>query len=339
MTRLRRAALLASLLMSTAVACGSDDEAAPDTSSVAATDAPAEDTTDVPESADVPATDVADTGAVTTEGSGADTTHSPAGDAPTRIVSLSPSATEILFAIGAGDQVIAVDDQSNYPEEASDKMTDLSGFTPNIEAIAGYEPDLVVHDGTQELSALEGLGIATYAGVAPQSLDDVYLQVEELGALTGHPEQAREVVAQMQQDIETARESVSVLFDVAPRIYHELDNTFFSANSNTFIGQIYGLFGLHNIADTAEGGTDYPQLSAEFVISQNPDIIFLADANYGETPELVAARPGWSEIAAVQNGHVIPVDADVASRWGPRIVQYVELVAGALNELASAPAG
>ena len=337
MTRRSRAALAAALLSFTAAACGSDDDAAPETTASIPTTVAAE-TTSAPPASSPPETEAVDTAvATTTPDPGA--TGSVSADVPERIVSLSPSATEILFAIGAGDQVIAVDDQSNYPEEASDKMTDLSGFTPNIEAIAGYEPDLVVHDGTQDLSALDGLGIATYAGFAPQSFDDVYLQIEELGTVTGHNAEASELVSTMKEDIQTARDSVSVVFEVAPRIYHELDNTFFSVNSNTFLGQIYAMFGLHNIADTAEGGTEYPQLSAEFIISQNPDVIFLADANFGETPETVAARPGWSEIAAVQNETVIPVDADVASRWGPRIVQYVELVAAALNELASAPVG
>jgi iron complex transport system substrate-binding protein len=131
---------------------------------------------------------------------------------------------------------------------------------------------------------------------------------------------------------------VGVLFEVPPRIYHELDATLFSINSNTFIGQVYALFDLQNIADTAEGGSDYPQLSAEFVISQNPDIIFLADAKCcGETPDKVAARPGWDSITAVQTGHVIPVDEDIASRWGPRIVDYVEFVADSINDLRPSP--
>jgi iron complex transport system substrate-binding protein len=133
---------------------------------------------------------------------------------------------------------------------------------------------------------------------------------------------------------------VEVLFEVPPRIYHELDDTLFSINSNTFIGQVYALFGLQNIADTAEGGSPYLQLNAEFVISQNPDVIFLADAQCcGQSPETVAARPGWDTITAVRNGHVIAVDEDVASRWGPRIVEYVEFVADAINDLGAAPGG
>jgi len=119
--------------------------------------------------------------------------------------------------------------------------------------------------------------------------------------------------------------------------YHELDNTYFSINSNTFIAQVYGLFGMRNIADTAESTTPYPQLSAEFIISQNPDMIFLGDADYGETPELVAARPGWDVISAVANNAVVPVSADITSRWGPRVVEFIQLVSTAI-ETAAVPA-
>ena len=111
--------------------------------------------------------------------------------------------TETLFAIGAGDQVIAVDDQSNYPPEAEAVMTDLSGFEPNVEAIAGYEPDLVVTSGDDELTAqLEALGITVWAGPAATTFDEAYAQIEQLGAVTGHVAEAAELVGQMQTDLE-----------------------------------------------------------------------------------------------------------------------------------------
>jgi iron complex transport system substrate-binding protein len=330
-------ALLTTLAALTALsACGSDDDAAGTTGSAAVTTtaSPAA-TTTAPTSGPAstpdptpdptPAPTPGATGVASTPASG-----------PSRIVSISPSATETLFAIGAGEQVIAVDDQSNYPEEAAAKMTDLSGFTPNIEAIAAFDPDLVViGDDSQGVSAqLEGLGIDTVVQEAPVNFDDIYVQVLDLGTATGHAAEASELVRNMKTDVQAALDSIAVAFEVAPTVYHELYTTLFSINSNTFIGQIYSMFGLHNIADTAEGGSDYPQLSAEFVISQNPDLIFLADAKCcGESPETVAARPGWGEIAAVKEGHVVPVDEDVASRWGPRIVQYVEFVAAAINDL------
>jgi iron complex transport system substrate-binding protein len=258
---------------------------------------------------------------------------------PQRIVSLSPTATEMLFAIGAGDQVIAVDDQSNYPSEAAAKSTALSGFEPNVEAIASYEPDLVVHDGTTSLGdALATLGISHWIGAAATSFDDIYTQIEQLGAATGHVAEAAELASTMQADLDAAVASVATP-DVPLSFYHELDPTLYSVNSNTFIGQVYGLFGLRNVADTAEGGSDYPQLSAEFLISQSPDLIFLADTICcGETPETVVARPGWDAITAVSNGNVIALDDDTASRWGPRVVELVEAIAAGVGA-ASVAAG
>ncbi len=262
----------------------------------------------------------------------------PADAVPSKIISLSPSATEMLFAIGAGDQVLAVDDQSNYPAEAEAKMTDLSGFTPNVEAIAAFEPDLVIHDGTTDLAGqLDGLGIAHWVGAAATNFDDIYVQIEQLGAATGHIAEAAELVAQMQTDIEAAVSGVPPLAQ-APSFYHELDPTFFSANSNTFIGQVYGLYGLVNIADTAEGSGDYPQLSAEFIISQNPDLVFLADGKCcGETADSVAGRDGWDAIGAIAHGGVIVVDDDIASRWGPRVVELVQVIGAAVTTFAALP--
>ena len=253
---------------------------------------------------------------------------------PAAIVSLSPTATEILFAIGAGDQVVAVDDQSNYPEEAP--VTDLSGFTPNVEAIAAFEPDLVVisFDPGDLASSLEALGIPVLLQPAAATLDDTYAQIEQLGVATGHVADAAEVVAQMHADID------AIVASVTPRpealtYYHELDPTFFTVTSATFIGQVYTLLGLDNIADPADAdGYGYPQLSAEYIVEQDPDLIFLADTKCcGQTPETVAARPGWSELTAVTTGAIVPLDDDVASRWGPRVVDFLRTVATKVAEL------
>ena len=259
-----------------------------------------------------------------------------AADVPVAIVSLAPTHTETLFAIGAGAQVIAVDDQSNYPAEALDKPHDLSGFEPNVEAIAALNPDLVViADDTKDLTGQLGkLGIAVWVGPAPTSFDDVYTQLEQLGVSTGHVAEAAEVVAQMQTDIAAAVAAAPKLAEPAS-FYHELDNTLFSVTSNTFIGQVYDLFGLTNIADGAVPGNDYPQLNAEYVISANPNLIFLADSKCcQQTPETVAARPGWNTIEAVQHGGVVAMDDDLASRWGPRLVDYLKAVATAVTNLA-----
>ena len=308
----------AAALVWSLAACGDDDGA-----STATTAAPAATTAPAPTDTAAPAPDT-----------------SAAGPVPQRIVSLSPTATEMLFAIGAGDQVVAVDEMSNYPDEALAKATALSGYTPNVEAIAAYEPDLVVHDGSTDLGAqLDSLGIVNWVGAAAMTFDDIYVQIEQLGAATGHVDEAAALVANMRAAIEAAVASAPKLAK-PPRYYHELDPTYFSVTSNTFIGQVYGLFGLRNIADTTEGTTDYPQLSEEFIISQSPDLIFLADSKCcGESRDSVAQRPGWAATSAVSTGSVFIIDDDIASRWGPRVVDYVQLVADAMAYVADLSAG
>jgi iron complex transport system substrate-binding protein len=255
---------------------------------------------------------------------------------PERIVSLSPTSTEMLFAIGAGDQVEAVDDASNYPAEAP--QTDLSGYEPNVEAIAGYEPDLVVmaEDPGGLEKALEALDLPVLAQPAAQSLDDTYLQIEQLGTTTGHREEAAALISDMQRDIEELV-ATAPTFQQAPTYYHELDDTYFTVTSDTFIGQVYALVGLENIADAARGaGTGYPQLSAEYILQANPDFIFLSDTKCcGESAETVARRPGWGRIGAVQDGAVVELDDDIASRWGPRVVDFLRAVVEALQRFAS----
>lgn len=259
------------------------------------------------------------------------TASSVAEDAPQSIISLSPSATEMLFAIGAGDQVIAVDEYSDYPAEATAKPHDLSGFEPNVEAIAALSPDLVVMESSSIQSQLEALGIQVFVGLAPTTFPELYTQIEQLGAATGHIAEAAQLVAEMTTDIEAAVTAVSGSETLS--IYHELDNTLYSVTSNTFIGQVYALFGLTNIADGADAGNDYPQLNAEYIIAAAPELIFLADTKCcAETAASVAARPGWDAIPAVQNNSVIEMDDDIASRWGPRIVDYVNAVSAALTK-------
>jgi len=267
----------------------------------------------------------------------------PASEAPaspSRIISLSPTATEVLFAIDAGDQVIAIDDQSNYPPEALEKQHDLASYEPSVEAIAALDPDLVViaYD-TKDLSGqLRKLGIDVWVGTPPATFDDVYQQITDLGAATGHAAEAASLVTEMQADIAAAVEGIQAP-ETAPSYYLELDPTLYSATSNTFAGEVFGLFGLDNIADEAEAGNDYPQLSAEYIVAADPQLIFLADGLCcDQTPEAVAARAGWETILAVKSGDVIAIDDDIASRWGPRLVDYVRLVAGAVSGL-STPTG
>ncbi|MCZ7532344.1 MAG: ABC transporter substrate-binding protein [Acidimicrobiia bacterium] len=246
---------------------------------------------------------------------------------PTRIVSLSPTATETLFAVGAGDQVVAVDEYSYYPPEAP--VTDLSGFTPNVEAILSYSPDLLVIAGSPDdlQAAIEAVGIPVMLMDSAATLDDAYAQIEALGLASGHGEEASTLVAEMQDRIAAVVDSIPT-GAASMTFYHELDPTFYTVTSQTFIGQIYQLLGLVNIADDGDpDGYGFPQLSEEFIINADPDVIFLADAQCcGASRETVAARPGWSAMGAVTSGRVFPVDADIASRWGPRTAEFVEAV-------------
>jgi iron complex transport system substrate-binding protein len=249
---------------------------------------------------------------------------------PHRIVSLSPTATESLFAIGAGAQVVAVDDQSDYPKRAP--QTSLSGYTPNVEAIAGYQPDLVVlsGDANDVVEGLRKLGIRVLLQPAAKNLVEAYAQIKQLGALTGHKRGAASVVTGM-------KKAIAKVVKSTPRrgfsVYHELTPDFYSATSKTFIGRIYRLFGLRNIADAADtSGTGFPQLSGEYILSANPNLVVLADTRCcGQSAKTVASRPGWSGVAAVRTGAVIGIDDSIASRWGPRIVQFVRAVGKALS--------
>jgi iron complex transport system substrate-binding protein len=250
-------------------------------------------------------------------------------------VSLSPTHTEILFAIGAGDRLVAVDEFSDFPAEALELPNELSGFEPNVEAIAAYEPDLVLIGGdfTGLGAQLDALGIGWWDGPAAMTLDDTFEQIEQLGAVTGEIAAAADLVAQMQIDID-AIVADTVVPDEPLTFYHELDPTYFSADSTTFIGELYSLLGLRNIADRAEGNSGgFPQLNAEFIVSADPDLIFLADTKCcGESGETVAARDGWGAITAVVDGNVIEMDDDVASRWGPRVVDYLAAVSAAVDQ-------
>ncbi|GAA5177427.1 ABC transporter substrate-binding protein [Rugosimonospora acidiphila] len=255
---------------------------------------------------------------------------------PTHIVSLTPTGTEMLFAIGAGSQVAAVDDQSNYP--AGVPKTNLSGYQPDAEAIAAKSPDLVVisediNDIKQQLTKLK---VPVYVMPAAATLNDSYTELTDLGRLTDHQSQAANAVTQMKDGI------ASLVKDVPKRTkpltyYYELDQTYYSATSKTFIGSLFSMVGLTNIADPADtdgkaGG--YPQLSAESIVKANPDLIFLADTKCcQQSASTVAARPGWSGLSAVRDGRVVALDDDIASRWGPRVVNLVKDITDAVEKV------
>jgi iron complex transport system substrate-binding protein len=254
---------------------------------------------------------------------------------PTRIVSLSPTATETLFAIGAGRQVVAVDDQSDFPKSAP--KTSLSGFTPNVEAIAAYRPDLVViaYDPKGLSGALNRLGITVLHQDGAKSFKGAYQQIRQLGLVTGRESRAVRLIASMRSRIARivadARKARSGL-----TVYHELTPDLYSATSKTFVGQVYSALGLRNIADAVPDsfGTGYPQLSSEYVVSTSPDLIVLADTVCcGQKPSTVAARPGWDRISAVRTGSIVRVHDSIASRWGPRLVDYFRAMSAALARL------
>ena len=260
------------------------------------------------------------------------TVHAANGDIvikkrPVRVVSLSPSATEDLFAVGAGVQVIAVDDQSNYPKRAP--RTNLSGFRPNTEAIASYSPDLVVISNDGGLAAsLEKLGITVLLEPAPNTIAEAYDEIRQIGQATGHAATATTVVRGMQRKLTALIRSVPKRSRHL-KVFHELSPDYYTATSATFIGRMYRLFGFRNIADAADSShSGYPQLSAEYIVSANPDIVVLADSVCcGQTAATAGERPGWQLVSAVRKGRVVTVDDSVASRWGPRIVDFARVVA------------
>ena len=311
---MKRAAFAAVLLL--VVAACSPSDTAPTTTTTGPT------TTTAQTGAAFPVTVEADNGSVTID------------DRPVAVISLSSTATEMLFAIGAGSQVIAVDDQSNYPAEAP--MTDLSGFTPNLEAILSYEPDLVVitFDPGDLVAGLETAGVPVLSYTAALAIEDVYLQMEALGLATGNPEKAEAANQSIEDDLATIVEDAGTTGQ-GVTYYHEIDALLYTATSSTFFGEIYQLFGMENVADPADedgGAFGYPQLSEEYVVASDPNIIFLANLLYGESAETVTARPGWGVMSAVTSGNIVELDTDVASRWGPRIVDFAQSIADGLGE-------
>jgi iron complex transport system substrate-binding protein len=256
---------------------------------------------------------------------------------PVAIISLSPTATEMLYAVGAGSQVKAVDENSDYPPSAP--RTRLSGFAPNVEAVAALQPDLVVTDA--DVGGLAGklapLHIPVLVLPPAAKVADVYQQLDELGMATGHLSQAEQESARIRAAI--ARIVASVPRHSEPlTYYYELEQDYYSVTSLTFVGQLLGLLGLKSIADAAPGSAragGYPQLSAEFILKSNPDYIFLTDTICcGQNARTVAARPGWASLKAVKDGHVVGLNDDIASRWGPRVVDLLGSVAKALTSHA-----
>ena len=338
-TPLRLAAVLGTAAACTAALAGCSSSSSTTSAAGAGTSSTAA-SASAPASATAPGT--ASASAAATQATGFPMTVTAANGAvtiaaePARIVSLDPTATEDLYAVGAGKQVVAVDQYSNYP--AGVPKTSLSGLTPNIEAIARYNPSLVVasQDSGGLVAGLKKLGIPVLIEPAVTTLSAVYAQIEQIGQATGHGAGAARVVAGMTSQIAAdVSKAGSGHKDLS--YYWELSaNPFYSATSSTFIGEVAGLFGLRNVADKASKPADggYPQLSQEYIVTAKPEIIFLADnqaADGGQSPSVVARRPGWSGIPAVRDNEVIGLNDDVASRWGPRLPLLVAEIAQAVE--------
>ena len=272
---------------------------------------------------------------------------------PQKIVSLAPTTTDMLVAIGAGSQIVAVDKDSTPVDFQGCQNLGLScsapsplppanldAFQPNAEAVAALQPDLVVisNDQNKIQESLTALKIPVYVAPAAMTIDDTYKEFTELGALTGNPGGAAVAVAAERKAIS---DTLATLKPQAKPLtyYYELDQTYYSVTSKTFIGSLFTMAHMTNIADPSDadgkaGG--YPQLSAETIINANPDAIFLADGQCcGQSDATVAKRPGWSALSAVKGGHVKVVPDDVASQWGTTVVALFKDIVDESNTFAT----
>jgi len=239
-----------------------------------------------------------------------------------RIVSLSPGHTEVLFAIGAGDQVVAVDTESDFPEEAAAK-TEFDATSPDLEALEGLDPDLVVvMDGPEEVvQALDQRGLTVLWLELPSFIQDLFTQIDILGEVTAHREQSDSLVDEMDGRVVAILDKVGAT--EGPRVYHELDDELTSVSLDTFIGELYQILNAENIAGRSEG--PLLQLTQDDISAGDPEVIIVAHS--GATPESVKDRPGWQNIAAVKNDRVYAVDPDIVNRPGPRLVDGLETLA------------
>jgi iron complex transport system substrate-binding protein len=256
-------------------------------------------------------------------------------ETPQRIISLAPSNTEILFAIGAGEQIVGRDALSDFPEEAK-AVTDIgSTFEAlNTELIVSLEPDLVLAaeiNTPEQVKQLEDLGLTVYYLKNPLTLEEMYANLELLAQITGHQEEASALVESLKARVAAVDEKIAPISSRFS-VFYELDATDpakpFTAGKGTFITQLIDRAGGYNIASDLEG---YPQMSLEQVVAADPAFIILGDARYGVSPESIAQRPGWENLSAVKNGNVLPFNDDLVSRPGPRLVDALEELAKMLR--------
>lgn len=247
---------------------------------------------------------------------------------PTKIASLDAAHTEILYAIGAGDQIAAADNFSDCPAAAA-SLPKLDSFTPSLEAVTALQPDLVVlfyDPGGDFVTGLQATGVGVLLLETPPNVIGAYDDIELLGKATGHLEAAQQLVTVMGDEVHAIEQSIAN--EAPPKVFHELDSLYYTVGEGSFVDDLYTILGADNIGHgTGQAG---PQLSSEAIIAANPDVIILADQDFGESPDTVAARPGWSNINAVKNDRVYGVDANIVSRPGPRIVDALRALMAAL---------
>ena len=253
-----------------------------------------------------------------------------------KIISLAPSNTEILFAIGAGNQVIGRDEFSDYPAEAVNLPSIGGGFGDyNLEAIVDFEPDLVLAaeiNTPEQVKALSDLGLTVYLLANPTSLDEMYTNLLIVAELSGHFGEAEELVQELKERVAAVDEKVASTQDI-PSTFYELDATDpsapWTAGAGTFIDTLITRAGGKNIASDLEG--QYLQLSIEEILVRDPQIILLGDAAYGITPDSIQERSGWSNLDAVKNKRIYAFDDNLVSRPGPRLVDGLEQLAQLLH--------
>ena len=247
---------------------------------------------------------------------------------PGRIISYSPGATEILFAIGAGGRVVAADRFSDYPA-AAEALPKLEYLDPDPEAALALEPDLMLFASAQraQLQQFRDLGMTVLFLPEPDSIEGIYEQIRLLGRLTANVDAAERLAAEMRDRIAVVTDAIAGV-EQGPRVFFELSAELYTVAPDTFVGGMLSTLKAHNVA--AGAPTSFPQLSAEAVIDADPEVVLLADAEFGESLASLAARPGWAGVSAVVNGRVYAIDPDTTNRPGPRIADGIEAIARAL---------
>jgi iron complex transport system substrate-binding protein len=249
-----------------------------------------------------------------------------------RIVSLAPSATEILYAVGAGSQMVGRDSFSNYPEKALN-LADVGGSMGDYsyEAITALNPDLVIAaeiNTADQVKALEDLGLNVYYIANPVDFAGLFQVIQTVGQLTGHEANAKELTDSLSVRVETVKNTIAKA-TTTPVVFYELDGSEpskpWTSGPGTFLDQLVTLSGGKNVGAALNGS--WAQISLEEIIIQNPDLILLGDAAYGMTPDQVAARTGWANIKAVKENKIFTFDDNLVSRPGPRLVEGLETLA------------